>query len=324
MNDVVRAGLEEVLARFLYTTQLLREAPSLFKVQLILPLAIQLLHFVGVGVDPVACNGHGELCGRRYSDVTMIGTHNSAFVGDSPVHNQYVSVTAQLDMGVRFLQAQARDRRGRIDLCHTYCWELDVGPLTGYLDEVSDWMGRHPDEVVTLLLTNNDGIDVDRFAAALETTPLTKLVFRPGRELVAKAQWPTLGELIKANTRLVIFMDYHADQAKVDYIMSEFDYFWETPYGVTDRNFPTCLVDRPAGGDPERLMGIMNHMLNYKIGDIVFPNQLDASSTNSMASIRKQVDLCKDEGKPQPNVILLDWVNIGDAQQVQMVLNGLA
>ena len=54
------------------------------------------------------CNGHDELCGRRYSDVTLIGSHNSAFVGDSPAHNQYVSVTRQLDLGVRFLQAQTQ------------------------------------------------------------------------------------------------------------------------------------------------------------------------------------------------------------------------
>ncbi|POR31844.1 PI-PLC X domain-containing protein [Tolypocladium paradoxum] len=270
-----------------------------------------------------ACNGRSELCRRRYSDVTIIGTHNSAFVGETPMHNQLVSVTEQLDSGVRFLQAQTRDKHGEIELCHTYCWELDVGPLTRYLQEIADWMDGHADEVVTLLLTNINGISVDKFDAAFASSGLKKYVFRP-KGIVAKGQWPTLRELINTGTRLIVFMDYHADQTRVDYIISEFNHYWETPYGITDRRFPTCRVDRPSGGDPTKLMGIMNHMLNFKVGDIVFPDLLDAGNTNSLASIQKQVDLCKSQGKPQPNVVLLDWVNIGDAQEAQLVLNGLS
>lgn len=100
-------------------------------------------------------------------------------------------------------------------------------------------------------------------------------------------------------------LDYHSDQSKVDYIINEFDYFWETPYGITDKDFPTCSVNRPSRGDPNKLMGIMNHMLNIKIGDIVFPDQVDTKTTNSVDSITKQVDRCESQGKPQPNVILV-------------------
>lgn len=91
----------------------------------------------------------------------------------------------------------------------------------------------------------------------------------------------------------------------MDYILNEFDYFWETPYGVTDSDFPTCSVDRPDSGDPDNLMGIMNHMLNFRIGSIVIPDMFDAATTNSLLSIKKQVDLCTSQGKPQPNVVLV-------------------
>lgn len=268
------------------------------------------------------CNGHDRLCARRYSDVTFIGSHNSAFVGDTPFHNQFVSVTAQLDLGVRFLQAQTHDWDGRIELCHTSCWELDAGPLDDYLAEVARWLDAHPRDVVSLLLTNTDAVAMNRFDAAFAGAGLKKHAFRPGA-VVARDGWPTLGALIDAGTRLVVFMDYHADLSKVDYITPEFSHFWETPYGVTDRCFPTCAVDRPTGGDPRRLMGIMNHMLNYRFGDIVFPNMPDAATTNSLDSIQRQVYLCKGQGKPQPNVILLDWVNAGEAQRAHRVLNEL-
>ncbi|KAG6231397.1 hypothetical protein E4U34_004894 [Claviceps purpurea] len=271
-----------------------------------------------------ACNGHHELCQRRYSEVTFIGSHNSAFVGPTPSHNQYVSVTRQLQLGVRFLQAQTHDKAGTIEMCHTYCWELDSGSLAMYLREIGTWMDDHPNEVVTLLLTNGDAIPVREFDVVFESTGLKKHVFHPQRRIMPKMEWPTLGELIDAKTRLVVFMDYHTDRGRFDYIISQFDHFWETPYGITNKRFPTCRVDRPLFGDPHRLMGIMNHMLNFRIGNVVFPDQVDAKTTNSLASITKQVNLCESQGKPQPNVILLDYVNVGDAQQAQLAFNGLA
>lgn len=152
-----------------------------------------------------ACNGHDKLCSRKYSDITFIGTHNSAFVGETPVHNQYKSVTEQLGMGVRFLQAQTQDKYGEIQMCHTHCWELDEGPLGDYLQEVSGWMGKNKDEVVTLLLTNIDGLSVDKFDAAFESAGLKDLVFHPKKKL-ALNEWPTLQALINDGTRLIVFM----------------------------------------------------------------------------------------------------------------------
>lgn len=165
---------------------------------------LQLLTFTATIL--AACNGHHELCQRRYSEVTFIGSHNSAFVGPTPSHNQYVSVTRQLQLGVRFLQAQTHDKAGTIEMCHTYCWELDSGSLAMYLREIGTWMDDHPNEVVTLLLTNGDAIPVREFDVVFESTGLKKHVFHPQRRIMSKTEWPTLGELIDAKTRLVVFM----------------------------------------------------------------------------------------------------------------------
>ncbi|KAF4988964.1 hypothetical protein FGRMN_9437 [Fusarium graminum] len=269
-----------------------------------------------------ACNGYDELCKRKYSDITFIGTHNSAFVGKLPVHNQYVSVSEQLDLGVRFLQAQTQDKDGDIQMCHTHCWELDEGPLEDYLQEISDWMVANPNEVVTLLLTNMDALPVEKFGEAFNTTGLEEFVFHLEKKLTLE-EWPTLQSLIDKEARLIVFMDYNMDESRVDYILNEFDYFWETPFGETNSSFPTCEVDRPENGDPAKLMGIMNHMLNYEIFGIVIPNQIDAENTNSAGSIQNQIDLCEGNGSRRPNVILLDWVNIGEAMEVRLSLNGL-
>lgn len=160
--------------------------------------------FVGV-VAAAACNGNDALCGKKYSDVTFVGSHNSAFVGITPAHNQYVSVTDQLNLGVRFLQAQTQNKDGQIQMCHTDCALLDSGPLSKYLDEINTWMEAHPREVVTLLLTNIDAMPVTQFGDTFKSTGLDKYVFKPG-EKVAIDQWPTLQTLIDDGTRLVVFM----------------------------------------------------------------------------------------------------------------------
>lgn len=99
-----------------------------------------------------ACNGQDALCSRPYSNVTFVGSHNSAFVGLLPSQNQLISVADQLKLGVRFLQAQTHDRDGTIEMCHTSCVELDAGSLTNYLKPIKTFMDANPNEVVTLLM----------------------------------------------------------------------------------------------------------------------------------------------------------------------------
>lgn len=171
-------------------------------------------------VAATVCNGYSALCGKLYSDVTFVGSHDSAFVGTLPVDNQFTSVADQLSQGVRFLQAQTHTKSGVIELCHTTCAEEDAGTLESYLSTVKTFLDDNVDEVVTLLLTNGDGIAGATFAAAFEAAGIDTYAYSPGKTL-SLSQWPTLGSLIDAGTRLVVFMDYPADTS-VSYILDEF------------------------------------------------------------------------------------------------------
>lgn len=171
-------------------------------------------------VAATTCNGHAELCDKLYSNVTFIGSHDSAFVGILPVDNQFDSVADQLSIGVRFLQAQSHDKDGTIELCHTSCAEKDAGTLQAWLETVATFLEANTEEVVTLLITNGDGIAGSEFAAAFEAAGAAAFAYSPGSTLTL-SQWPTLGDLIDAGTRLVVFMDYPADNS-VSYILPEF------------------------------------------------------------------------------------------------------
>lgn len=151
------------------------------------------------------CNGHAELCARRYSNVTLVGSHDSAFVGTGPADNQETDVAAQLAQGVRFLQAQTHLDNNTIKLCHTLCALEDAGPLEGYLAGVKAFLDANPRELVTLLITNQDGLPGTAFDAVFRAAGIQGYAFAPGTNLTLD-QWPTLGQMIDGGQRLVVFM----------------------------------------------------------------------------------------------------------------------
>ncbi|KAF4637240.1 hypothetical protein G7Y89_g858 [Cudoniella acicularis] len=280
---------------------------------------------IGSSTAQTACNGNAALCSRQYSNVSQIGTHDSAFVGSLPTDNQGVSVADQLNAGIRFLQAQTHSFLGEIMLCHTSCWEEDSGLLTDYLSTIKTFMDANPNEVVTLLLTNQDSIDVSDYGTAMSSAGLDKYAYTPPKQL-ALSDWPTLQELITANTRLVMFMDYHADTSKVSYILDEFTYFWETPYDVTTPAFPDCSINRPPGSNGDGLMMIVNHFLDLDILGILIPDDSADTTTNAATgtgSIGAQADLCTSLHGVKPHFILVDYFENGDVFTAQNTLNGL-
>jgi hypothetical protein len=187
----------------------------------LLPLLLSLLPLPALATPitprapPTTCNGNAAYCNIPYSNFTFLGAHDSPFVGPLPQQNQNLAVTAQLDLGIRFLQGQTHKSLDESDtalrLCHTSCLLEDAGTLQSYLETVFGWLDAHPDEVVTLLLTNGDSVPLRMFAEAFEPAGARKYAFfqpRPGVPL-AIDEWPTLGEMIEHGTRLVVFLGEH-------------------------------------------------------------------------------------------------------------------
>lgn len=107
-------------------------------------------------------------------------------------------------------------------------------------------------------------------------------------------QWPTLGEMILSGKRVVMFMDYNANQTAVPYILDEFTHIWETPYSPTNQNFP-CTQQRPPGLSrqhaEENYMYLANHNLDTAVdigaitggssmAPLLIPNYAELNITN--------------------------------------------
>lgn len=273
------------------------------------------------------CNGHAELCSRQYSNITQIGSHDSAFVGTMLTDNQDVNITAQLDAGIRFLQAQSHlDVSGSLNLCHTSCLERDAGPLSDYLTDIKTWLDVNPNEVVTLLLVNGDNVQISLFDTAYTTSNLKKYAYTPPTSPLSLSAWPTLSESIGNNTRLIAFLDAGAAPS-VAYILDEFTYFFETPYDVTDPTFAECTIDRPKGASADGRMYIVNHFLDLSIAGIDIPDDSADNTTNAatgVGSIGAQVGICQGLYGRAPVGVLVDYFDRGDVFAAQDALNGLS
>ncbi|KAL5600965.1 hypothetical protein BROUX41_005799 [Berkeleyomyces rouxiae] len=275
-----------------------------------------------------ACNNYVELCTRKYSNVTDIGCHNSPFVRrGSSAANQQLPVADQLNDGVRFLQAQIQwptdaDATGQREphFCHTSCDILDAGPISVWLSEVREWIDAHPYEVVTILLGNGNYSHPDLFAEFIVNSGITRYAYMPPLFPMKRSDWPTLGDMIAVDKRVVMFLDYQADQAKYPWLLHQFSQMWETPFDPEDRSFP-CTVDRPpnlAESEAKDRLYLVNHNLNveYKLfgASILAPAVSLLNETNNSegnGSLGVTAENCRNQWGVVPKVLNVDFYNIG-------------
>ncbi|KAJ3089894.1 hypothetical protein HK102_005210 [Quaeritorhiza haematococci] len=273
--------------------------------------------------SPAPCNGWPQLCSRRYTEVLFPMTHNSYAIAPGfpppPAANQRAQwpISKQLLDGVRVFEWDLHRRGNAVHLCHGPCDEilrLPAGPLSGYVAEMKIFLERNPREVVTLMLEN--GADFDANTIAQEFADLIPFAHVQG------AEWPTLGEMIESNKRLVVFTDSGADVQNHPWLLPALDWITSTDWAVTDLNNFNCDVYYPSG--PRRTFTRLNHILSVSVtSQIYFPDITMAAKTNSKESLDAHINDCKRQGVSRPNFIAVDWGDTGDIFQVVAAENGL-
>lgn len=290
-----------------------------------------------------ACNNSPDLCSKSYSAITHLGAHNSPFLRDASTSfstsgNHYFNSTIQLDAGVRMLTAQVhRSDRGWL-LCHTSCDLLDAGLLSDWLGEVKTWMDNNPSDVVSLLLVNSDNATPGDLAAEFARSGITEYSYTPPSSTAPQITWPTLQELISANTRLMTFVA-SLNPNQVDstnaYLMDEFTFIFETAFDNTDSSNFTCTADRPSslrGQTAEAVssgrMPLQNHFLyDTQLFGIEAPDEANITNTNAPAdrpgNMGDAAEACRREWAKPPVFILVDFFDQGPAIATVDRLNGV-
>lgn len=274
-------------------------------------------------INTTPCNNYPEFCARRYSNITMVGAHNSPFVRvGSAASNQEYPVATQLDDGIRFVQAQIQwPTNGTVPhLCHTSCDMLDAGPLTTWLTSVRDWVAAHPYDVVTVLLGNGNYSTPDKYAPYIEASGILSYAYVPPVAPMNLTDWPTLSQMILRGQRVVLFLDYMANQTAYPWLLDEFSQMWETPFDPVDSSFP-CTVQRPPDLPPDQARArlyMANHNLNAEVSllgtSLLVPAVSLLNTTNAAngtGSLGAAAEGCRAEWGRAPNFLNVDYYNYG-------------
>ncbi|KAJ2598198.1 hypothetical protein H4R99_004198 [Coemansia sp. RSA 1722] len=162
-----------------------------------------------VSAAATLCNGHEELCSRRFNEVTFISTHASfaqtSATKPSTPGTQYKSIKEQLDDGVRglHLNIQQGSSASQVVLCYPDCDVNSGGTLQTTLKVVKEWLDANENDVVSIFL---EGVATDASPAAVikafSDTGLDDYALK-GKP----SAWPTLSSMISSGTRLVVFVE---------------------------------------------------------------------------------------------------------------------
>jgi hypothetical protein len=286
-----------------------------------------------------ACNNSPELCSRAYNNITFMGAHDSAFLrdastGNSIAGNQFLNATVALDAGIRLLQAQVHNENGVLRLCHSLCSLLDAGTLEAWLGKIKYWMDQHPNEVVTLLLVNADNDDVSSYGRVYESSGISKYGYTP-TSTSATGFWPTLQQMIDANTRLVTFIASITASTAYPYLLPEFTYVFETEFEVLSPSGFNCSLDRPASAQSAvsaigtNMLPLLNHFMYTSLGSgILIPNVGSIDTTNSPSTttagaLGTHAMQCMREWGIKPSFVLVDFYDKGPAIDTADLMNSV-
>ncbi|HVY48760.1 MAG TPA: hypothetical protein VHB21_22885, partial [Minicystis sp.] len=269
----------------------------------------------GLAPPPATCNGHAELCARRYTDVSYPGTHGSYSDVDEGfgAPDQTHDVARQLEDGIRVLHIEVHDDHGQTVVCHSIC-AIGERPLTHDLEAVASFLATHPDNVVTVLLERSDGVvTADAIGDAFDEAGLSgaTLTLSPG------ATWPTLGEMIRRRTPIVAFLD-DTSGSHHPFLLPRWSFTWETPWdNEQPADFGRCDADRGTQGNDV-------YVVDTYLEDQLIPTAEHAALVNfDPFLVDRNLD-CREQTKTRPNFVMVNFYEVGDLFHVVDVLNGFA
>lgn len=259
-----------------------------------------------------ACNGHWELCERRFDEVAYLTTHNamSSVETHYVAPNQHDGVPIQLENGVRgfmldahYLEDASADTRPY--LCHGYCW-AGKQLLTEGLAEYVAFLKANPREVITFIWESY--ISPEDMKKAYKESGLIAYV----HVHTAGDEWPTLQRLIDNDERLITFS---ADGGAYPWYMNQDDFAWENPYAAEKPADLSCDLLR---GDKKFQLWVFNHFLTAPLASAKLARQI-----NFNPFFQNRVGECMQSTKDFPNFVTVDFYDEGDGLAVVDELNGV-
>lgn len=259
------------------------------------------------GPVPMACNGAQALCGRTFDTVVFPGTHNAfaaTEAGFAPVAaNQVHAIPTQLADGIRVLLLDVYLDNGEVVLCHGACG-FGSTPHLEVLQQIHDFLVANPTEVLTIIY--QDDVAPAEIEADFVEVGLVDLTY-----VHEGGAWPTLGEMIDADTRLVVTAEQGGPPPV--WYHHVWDLTWDTPYTFTSIDDFSCDPNR---GDPSNPLFLVNHWVSTEAN---LPDAGRAAEANALDVLLARIEACP----RRPTFLAVDFYEQGDLFAAVNALNDL-
>jgi hypothetical protein len=302
------------------------------------------------------CNGSAQLCNRRLDQVVFAGSHNAmsnAEVAGWLFPHQSHLIPRQLEDGVRALlidvhygvpagdhvitdldregtsldkiqgalgpeaTAAALRIRGRflghetgpsgIYFCHGFC-ELGSYPVMPTLEGVREFLVTNPGDVVIVVI--EDYIPPEEIARLFQEAGLLDLIYTGSLTRPV----PTLRQLIDWGQRLVLFIE--SGKPGVPWLRPAWEAMQETPYTFHKPEDFSCRANRGPASAPF-------FQINNWIETTPAPRPSNAEIVNAYSALLARARACREQRGQLPNILAVDFYDVGDLFRVVRTLNGL-
>ncbi len=259
------------------------------------------------------CCGSTAYCNKRFNQMVFVSTHNSYNYKKGPTQfiwpNHTYPVKKQLADGVRNLMLDVYDIDGTIYLYHGNP-KMGKEKLQIVLTDIKAFLDSNKTEIVSIIFQN--GITKNRIAAEIDSAGLSTYC----HSQAADKEWPTIGQMINDNNRLVLFVEENTG-TDVPYIHSAWDYIFDTPWNTKSLAEMDTRIGR---GKPTHGLFLMNNWISKGK-----PTKKNARQTNNEKFLLKRIERCAKDLHRVPNFIGINFHEQGDAVKVAKMLNdGLA
>lgn len=255
------------------------------------------------------CNGAAALCARRYNEVSFPATHNSMSNLEESwgFPNQAYGIARQLNDGIRGLYLDIHYYDSQVYLCHGNC-NIGRESLSSGLMKIKTFMDANPSEVVTIVFESY--VAPADAAAVFVDTGLSAYAHAQ----TLNAEWPALRDMINSGKRLVVFSSGDADPAYPWY-HKEWDYTWSSPYSFKKTSEFNCGEDR---GSKDNAIFEVPHFITDGL-----PSSVRSQEANSNPLLIDRLRDCMAKTGRLPNIVSVDYYNLGDIFDAVKTLNGL-
>jgi len=191
-------------------------------------------------------------------------------------------------------------------LCHGFC-ELGAYELLPTLHDIHTFLVEHPEEVLLIII--EDYVSPAEIADAFSESGLADLVY----EGPSGPPWPTLGELVDSNRRVIVFLE--SGRTDVPWLRPVIKNIQETPYSF---HSPAEFSSKPNRGGTEGSLFLVNHWIE----STPTPKPSNAAIVNARDVLLPRVIACEKQRHHLPNIVAVDFYQTGDLMAVVDELNG--